>query len=139
VKTGYVALNKPEITPRRFGTSGNRSRAMESKAIDSRTTCISMKRATVASALCSLLLLEGCTAVYFPHPPVPQTPAEQVPAPPPSPVVLIWQPGHFDWNGVGYVWIPGQWVDRAGHGTLWQDGYWRRSGETSVWVPAHWI
>ena len=87
-----------------------------------------------------VLLLGACVAVYPPsHPPVPPLPAEQVPAPPRSPVALIWQPGHFDWNGTGYVWVTGEWVGRGGHGTLWQDGFWQRSGDGSAWVPAHWM
>ncbi len=96
-----------------------------------------MRRAVVP-ALC-LLVLGGCVAMYPTHPPVPSAPAEQVPTPPRSPVALIWRPGHYDWTGAGYVWTPGEWVGRAGHGTLWQDGYWQESGEISEWVPAHWI
>jgi hypothetical protein len=56
-----------------------------------------------------------------------------------SSVLLIWRPGHYDWNGTGYVWVGGQWVERAGHETLWQDGYWQRQGVSYVWVPAHWL
>ncbi len=99
---------------------------------------MTVRSSAALPALC-LLLLEACAAAYPLHPPVPQIPAEQVSAPPPSSAVLIWQPGHFDWNGIDYAWIPGKWVDRAGHGTLWQDGYWQQSGQTSVWIPAHWI
>ncbi len=87
-----------------------------------------------------LLLLGGCVAAYPPaHPPIPPVLAEQVPVPPRSSVVLIWQPGHYDWNGVTYSWVSGKWVERTGHGTLWQDGYWRQSADTSTWVPAHWL
>lgn len=97
-----------------------------------------MKRTSVILGLC-LLFLDSCGAIYPAHPPVPPIRAERVPAPPKSSVVMIWQPGHYDWNGVGYVWIPGEWVDRAGHGTLWQDGYWQQTNQTSMWVRAHWI
>ncbi len=62
-----------------------------------------------------------------------------VPAPPVSPVLLIWQPGYYDWDGSGYHWVGGQWVERTGHRTLWQDGYWQRQGLAYVWVPAHWM
>jgi len=86
-----------------------------------------------------LLFLEGCSAIYPTHLPVPPIRAERVPAPPPSAAVMIWQPGHYDWNGVGYIWVPGEWVARDGHGTLWQDGYWQQNNQTAVWVPAHWI
>lgn len=73
------------------------------------------------------------------HSPVPPIRAERVPEPPRSSVVMIWQPGHYDWSRAGYAWIPGEWVERADHGTLWQDGYWQQTNQTSVWVPAHWI
>ena len=96
-----------------------------------------MKLPVTFPVLC--LLLQGCAATYATHPPVPPALAELVPAPPQSDVSLIWQPGHFDWDGTDYVTVPGRWVERAGHGTLWQDGYWRPSNGPSVWVPAHWI
>jgi len=95
-------------------------------------------RPAVLLAAC-LMLGQGCAIPYADHPPVPPVLAEDVPAPPRSPVTLIWQPGHYDWTGTGYAWVRGEWVDRAGHGSLWQDGYWRRSGQAPVWVPAHWI
>lgn len=93
------------------------------------------------SAILSILLLSACAVRLqpFDHPPVPPIPAESVPPAPRSSVPLIWQPGHFDWTGSTYVWVPGLWVTREGHGTLWQDGYWRSGGATSVWVPAHWM
>lgn len=99
-----------------------------------------MRRLAVVLASVSILLSEGCAASLDPiHPPVPPPLPERVTAPPASSSVLIWRPGHYDWNGSSYAWIPGEWVARAGHGALWQDGYWRRSGGTSVWVPGHWI
>ena len=73
------------------------------------------------------------------HPPIPPILAEQVPTPPQSSTVLIWQPGHYDWIGDAYVWVKGKWVDRAGHGTLWQDGYWQQTAQGPVWLPAHWL
>lgn len=92
-----------------------------------------------ATVLLCALALEGCAIPYIEPPPVPPTPPERVPVPPAARISLIWQPGHYDWTGTAYVWIPGEWVDRAGHGTLWQDGFWRRTGQTSEWVPAHWL
>jgi len=92
-----------------------------------------------AIAIPCLLLLASCGPAYPTHPPIPPIRSEQVPVPPRSSVVLIWQPGHYNWNGNAYVWIPGEWVDRAGHGTLWQDGYWEQTAQGSVWLPAHWF
>ena len=86
-----------------------------------------------------VLLMSGCVGVGQVHPPVPPIRTEQVPAPPPSRTVMIWQPGHWEWSGAYYAWTPGEWVPREGHGTLWQDGYWQDNGATSVWVPAHWL
>ena len=92
-----------------------------------------------AIALLAALGLQGCAVPLPGHPPVPPTLAEDVPAPPRSRVALIWRPGHYDWTGADYAWVQGEWVGRAGHGTLWQDGYWRRAGPGEEWVPAHWI
>lgn len=97
-----------------------------------------MNYGKIIPGLC-LLFFGGCGALVTDHLPVPPIRTERVPAPPRSFVVLIWQPGHYDWNGSGYVWVSGKWVERAGHGTLWQDGYWRQTNQTSEWVPAHWI
>jgi len=86
-----------------------------------------------------MLALAACAAAQPPYPAVPAPLTELVPTPPRSSVPLIWRPGHYDWNGSRFVWVPGRWVDRAGHGTLWQDGYWKRRGSGYVWVPAHWM
>lgn len=93
----------------------------------------------LALPILSMLALPGCVAATAGHPAVPPVLAEDVPAPPPTRVALIWRPGHYEWSGRTYAWIRGEWVSRAGHGTLWQDGYWRRIGAAEVWMPAHWI
>ena len=72
-------------------------------------------------------------------PAVPAIRSERIPAPPPSRVTLIWQPGHYDWDGASYDWVGGEWVPRSGHGPLWQDGFWRREGGRLVWIQAHWM
>ncbi len=84
-------------------------------------------------------LLAGCATAPAPHPAVPPLRSEEVPAPPRTRTVMIWQPGHWDWTGEAYAWAPGEWVERAAHGTLWQDGYWSVAAGNSVWVPAHWL
>jgi hypothetical protein len=73
-----------------------------------------------------------------PYPPVPQPIAEPIPKPPVSPVPLLWQPGHWNWNGTGYTWEPGQYVPAAGHGPLFQPGYWAHTPSGWTWRPAHW-
>lgn len=97
------------------------------------------KRGLVFVMILLAAQLGGCAPLPPDHPPVPPLRAEQVPAPPRASVTLIWQPGHYDWNGSGYTWIAGQWIDRGGRSSLWQDGYWRQVSGRSVWVPAHWL
>ncbi|HTU56302.1 MAG TPA: hypothetical protein VMF62_20225 [Acetobacteraceae bacterium] len=83
--------------------------------------------------------LAGC-ATGNPYPPVPPARAETVPLPPVSGTPLLWQPGHWDWNGHGYDWIAGQWIPRDGHSTTWMPGYWaeNQQSETWTWQPGHW-
>lgn len=87
-------------------------------------------------------LLAGCasqsTSSGNPYPPVPPPMAETMPKPPVSAVPLLWQPGHWNWNGTGYVWQPGEYVPAAGHGQLFQPGYWAQSPAGWTWQPAHW-
>ena len=40
-----------------------------------------------------------------------------------QPGPLIWQPGHWDWTGSSYVWVPGQYVDLARPQRTWMPGY----------------
>ncbi len=97
-----------------------------------------MKAPVFIAAALLASLLAGCVTAP-PHPAVPPLLSEEVPTPPLTRTVVIWQPGHWDWTGDTYAWMPGEWVERAGHGTLWQDGYWSIAAGNSVWVPAHWL
>jgi hypothetical protein len=87
-------------------------------------------------------LLAGCahtsTTAGNPFPPVPPPVAETISKPPVSAEPLLWQPGHWNWNGNGYAWQPGEYVPAAGHGALFQDGYWQPTPSGWVWVKAHW-
>jgi hypothetical protein len=94
-----------------------------------------------AAALLALSLIAGCTQSprgENPYPPVPAPVAEIIPKPPVTAEALMWQPGHWDWNGSGYVWAGGQYVPARGHGNLWVPGWWSRSDAGWVWQPAHW-
>lgn len=83
-------------------------------------------------------LLAGC-AVQSAPPPIPAMTVEVIPNPPVSATPIIWQPGHWDWNGAGYVWTPGQYVPNTGHGNLFMPGWWAQTASGWQWQPAHWM
>jgi hypothetical protein len=94
------------------------------------------------AAIWVLAVLAGCAQQPpgdgNPYPPVPAPLAETIPKPPVTAEPLQWQPGHWDWNGSGYVWAAGQYVPAAGHGSLWMNGWWSKSDAGWSWRPAHW-
>ena len=98
-----------------------------------------MGKKFVAALAC--VILAGCAVApaQNPYPAPPPTQVEIIPKPPVSATPLVWQPGHYEWNGAGYVWYPGQYVPQAGHGTLWQPGYWANTGGAWSWQPGHWV
>ena len=97
-----------------------------------------LQRMAMTAVSVGLLTIAGCAAPAG-HPAVPPVRAEQVPPPPPTRTVVIWQPGHWKWTGADYAWEPGLWIERAGHGTLWQDGYWADGPLRPQWIAAHWL
>jgi len=99
-----------------------------------------MRHFPTRAALLAVVSLAGCAqlAETNPYPPVP-APIQETPTKPPvTAEALMWQPGHWDWNGSGYVWATGQYVPAAGHGHLWVSGWWSRTDTGWVWQPAHW-
>ncbi len=95
-------------------------------------------------SLATLILTFGLTGlaaaqpyVAAPYPAVPPLRAEQIPPPPPGRPVL-WEPGHWHWNGAAYVWLGGRYVVARPHWSHYVPGYWGRRGPGWVWVPAHW-
>lgn len=100
-----------------------------------------MRRILFSSALLALAVTAGCASQEYatpPYPPVPPPMADPQPPPPVSAVPPIWQPGHWDWNGSGYVWVAGVYVPDVGHGNLWQPGWWMQTPSGWSWQPAHW-
>ena len=104
-----------------------------------------MRRFTFASVVLALTFTAGCAHEYSasgnpgnPYPPVPPAMPDPRPQPPVSGEQLMWQPGHWDWNGSGYVWAPGVYVPEAGHGRLWMPGWWAQGPAGWSWQPAHW-
>jgi hypothetical protein len=102
-----------------------------------------MRKFTMLTAVLAVSLIAGCgerkQTDANPFPPVPPLISEGLPPKPPvTAEPLMWQPGHWDWNGSGYVWARGQYVPAAGHGNLWVPGWWSRSQAGWSWQPPHW-
>jgi hypothetical protein len=101
-----------------------------------------MRPTRILAALLGISLLAGCVfrspATENPYPPVPDLLPETMSKPPVTAEPLIWQPGHWDWTGTGYVWANGQFVPAQGHGNLWVPGWWSRTPDAWVWQPPHW-
>ena len=95
-------------------------------------------RSITAALIGAAWILAGCTTIN-PLVPVPAPMAETMPKPPVSAEPLIWQPGHWDWTGNAYVWIPGQYVSAEGHSNRWMWGFWEQTGAGQVWHSAHWM
>lgn len=74
-------------------------------------------------------------AVAAPHPPPPARP-ELPPAPPGE--HYVWRPGHWWWNGQGYTWAAGEYIERPNPRANWVAGHWGEQGPNWVWVPGHW-
>jgi hypothetical protein len=102
-----------------------------------------MRKITAFAALLAVSLIAGCgerqAPDVNPYPPVPPLVSEPVPMPPVTAEPLMWQPGHWDWNGSGYSWAKGQYVPAAGHGALWMPGWWSRTLAGWTWLPPHWM
>jgi hypothetical protein len=98
-----------------------------------------MRHPIIAAALISAAgLLSGCVAAN-PYPPVPPPRPETIPPPPVTGTLLLWQPGHWNWTGDGYVWEPGEYVPRDGHSNLFMPGYWQQTAAGRTWVAPHWM
>jgi WXXGXW repeat (2 copies) len=98
-----------------------------------------MKWATIAAGV---VLFGIGTAVAQPPPPpgYAPIPAPRYEAVPPAPGPrVIWEPGHWHWDGVRYVWIGGRYVEARPHYHHYAPGRWVAGHQGRwVWVPAHW-
>ena len=74
----------------------------------------------------------------LPYAAVPPPRVEVVPPPPGG--RLVWQPGHWHWNGANYVWFGGHYVERRPHYGHYVPGRWVWGPRLQRWVwrPAHW-
>jgi hypothetical protein len=94
-------------------------------------------RAFVAAGL-TLLALTGTAAAQPPWVPTPAPRYEQMP--PPHREGLMWQPGHWRWDGYRYEWRPGHYIERHPHHRRFVEGHWdfsHREGRR-IWIPEHW-
>jgi hypothetical protein len=66
----------------------------------------------------------------------PQLREEVIPAAPSERVT--WHPGRWSWDGSGYTWIAGHWVDRPYANAVWEPGHWVDHGNGWVWDEGHW-
>lgn len=87
------------------------------------------------AAACAAQPSRSAKILYVAFPPPPD-PVELEGAPPSA--SYVWVKGHYDWNGVEYVWIPGQWEPRPYAKATWVQGRWQFTQNGWVWVNGHW-
>jgi hypothetical protein len=59
--------------------------------------------------------------------------------PPPPTTTAYWEPGHWNWNGVSWVWMDGMYVTRPSTTAIWVPGQWILSpGGGYTWQAGHW-
>jgi hypothetical protein len=65
---------------------------------------------------------------------------EPVPPPPRRGEIVIWQPGHWQWEARrhDWAWIPGAYVERPYRNAAWEPGHWIARHHEWVWIPGHW-
>ncbi len=74
-----------------------------------------------------------------PYPPIPGLRHEPPPPPPPGPSHrFLWEPGHWQWNGVQYVWVPGRYIERRARHRHFVPGRWVMRHGAWVWEPPYW-
>jgi hypothetical protein len=112
----------------------------------------SMSSVTRRFALCGIsavtvgLLASGCVVaprhaivetspvvVYSSPPPL----REEVVPPPPNEQV-VWEPGHWRWDGHDWQWLPGHYETRPYAEAVWIPGHWAERNGGWVWVAGHW-
>ena len=50
----------------------------------------------------------------------------------------VWQPGHWQWTGHRYRWVPGHYIRAPYRGARWQDGRWDHRGNGYAWTDGRW-
>jgi hypothetical protein len=78
-------------------------------------------------------VVEGPSMVTL-RPPAPRS--ELIPPAPNEHVV--WDPGRWNWDGRGYVWVSGHYVERPYQQAVWEPGHWIERNGGWVWDEGHW-
>ena len=75
----------------------------------------------------------------LPPQPAPPPAVEEDYGPPPvaPPEREYWLRGHYEWDGVQYVWVGGHYVERQA-GLYWEPGRWVARNGQWVWIGGHW-
>ncbi|MCG8584773.1 MAG: hypothetical protein MI757_08700 [Pirellulales bacterium] len=69
----------------------------------------------------------------------PPTFYEPVPKPPTVVPNQVWIAGHWNWNGVSWVWVPGYYTVPPAPKVQWVAGHWRKNiFGWYRWTPGHW-
>ena len=90
-------------------------------------------------ALAALLMAVGHSALVAaqPYPGIPALREERIPPPPPG-ARMVWEPGHWQWDGRAYAWVGGHYVRPGRAHAQWVHGHWANQGGRWVWVGGHW-
>jgi len=77
-------------------------------------------------------------AVVDVAPTAPPPPRVETIPPPPS-AVMVWEPGHWNWNGNDWEWDSGHYAERPRPSAAWVPGNWTQQADGRwTWVPGHW-
>lgn len=104
---------------------------------------------TACIVLPLLLLTAGCVIqrpsgpvsveVVAPKPPPPMRYEVAPPLPPERAELMVWDPGHWHWDGHDWDWVPGHYVKRPHREAHWVPGHWdARPNGTWIWVAGRW-
>ncbi len=77
--------------------------------------------------------------VVAPKPPPPVRYEAPPPPPPERAELVVWDPGHWRWNGRDWAWVPGRYIERPRREAHWVPGRWaERPDGTWAWVEGRW-
>ena len=91
--------------------------------------------AVPALLLLSASAMAQSTVVIAPSAPPPIRQETVPPAPAPD---VVWQSGHWAWNGAQYVWVNGVYVARPRPQVAWVPGHWDQTPTGYTWVDGYW-